>query len=103
LKAIDLDGTVEYFDIKSVHYTGETGVDIYPNPVTSGIIYLNVKFNPTPQDRFIIMDMQGREILSRSVLFGLQEFDITGEIKTGLYVVRYTSPALQQTMKIFIQ
>lgn len=103
LKAIDLDGTFEYFDIKSVNYMGESSVEIYPNPVTSGVIYLDVKFNPTPQDRFTIMDMQGREIFSRGVSFGLQEFDITGEIKTGLYIVRYTSPALQQTMKFFVK
>jgi len=102
LKAIDLDGTFEYFNIEFVNYRGERNVEIYPNPVTS-ILKLNVPFNPAPQDGISLLDMQGRVMLTGTInSSGIQEFTLGEHVKSGLYILKYNSTAFQRTVKVMV-
>lgn len=103
LKAVDLDGSVEYFNIEFVNFRGERKIEVYPNPVTSGVVKLNIWFNPTPQDRISFIDVQGRTVFSSDVQgSGLQEFTLPEHAKAGLYILRYTAPSFQRSLKVIV-
>jgi len=103
LKAIDLDGTFEYFNIEFVNYRGERNVEVYPNPVTS-VLKLNIPFNPTPQDGISLFDMQGRVMLTGAITSsGIQEFPLGEHVKSGLYILKYNSPAFQRAVKVMVK
>ncbi len=102
LKAIDLDGTFEYFNIEFVNYRGERSVEVYPNPVSS-VLKLNVTFNPTPQDGISLFDMQGRVMLTGAITSsGIQEFTLGEHVKSGLYILKYNSPSFQRAVKVMV-
>jgi len=103
LKAVDLDGSFEYFNIEFVNFKGEHRIEVYPNPVTTGVIKVTVPFNPTPQDKVSILDMQGKTILTSSVhSSGTQEFSLPDGVKAGLYILRYNSPSFHRAVKVVV-
>lgn len=104
LKSIDLDGTFEYSKIAGVWYEG-TGdkLGVYPNPVVGNVMKINVPFNPTPQDRITLLDIQGVERLQAEItVSGEQEISLGG-VKPGVYILRYTSPVLLKTFKVVVK
>jgi hypothetical protein len=102
LKAVDMDGTFEYFNIEFVNYRGEQNIEVYPNPVST-VFKLNVTFNPTPQDGISLFDMQGRIMLTGVITSsGIQEFTLGEHVKTGLYILKYNSPAFQRVVKVMV-
>jgi hypothetical protein len=103
LKAVDLDGSFEYFNIEFVNYRGERTIDVYPNPVASGVIKFKMHFNPTPYDRISLLDLQGKVMLTESVSSqGIQELNLSSDVKSGLYLLKYSSPAFQRIVKIVV-
>lgn len=105
LKSIDYDGTFEYSKVASVFYEG-TGekLSVYPNPVIGNVMKIKVPFNPTPQDKITLLNTQGVEMLHANItISGEQEISLGSTVKPGVYILRYTSPALLKTFKIVVK
>lgn len=105
LKAIDFDGTSTYSKIVQVFYEG-TGekLSVYPNPVVGNVMKIKVPFNPTPQDRITLLNAQGVELLHADIkISGEQEISLGSNVKPGVYILRYSSPALFKTFKVVVK
>jgi hypothetical protein len=105
LKAVDLDGSYQYFQVQQIFYEGDQAMQVYPNPIrTSEVLTINIPFTPTPQDKVSLMTMQGVEVINTTIeTIGENEISLGGKIKPGLYVLRYNSPALRKTFKVVVQ
>lgn len=105
LKAVDLDGSYEYFDMKGVFYEGDNTINVYPNPIhTSEVLNVKIPFTPTPQDKVNLMTVQGVEVLNASIeTIGQNEITLSDRVKPGLYILRYNSPAFQKTVKVIVK
>lgn len=103
LKAVDLDGSFEYFNIEFVNYRGERNIDVYPNPVVTGVIKFKMHFNPTPYDRISLLDLQGKVVVTKNVNSpGFQEIILNDSVKPGLYLLKYNSPSFQRVVKVMV-
>lgn len=105
LKAVDLDGSFEYFKVESVFFEGDNAISIYPNPaLVSEMIKVEVPFTPTPQDNVQLLNIQGVEMLHTNIkTIGINEIALNGKVQPGLYLLRYNSPAFQKTFKIVVK
>jgi hypothetical protein len=105
LKSIDLDGTSEYSKLVGVLYEG-TGekLGVYPNPIVGNVMKIKVPFNPTPQDRITLLNIQGVEMLHADIkISGEQEISLGKGVSPGMYILRYTSPVLLRTFKVIVK
>lgn len=93
LKMVDLDGTIEYSDIRGLNFGTDqlAGVSMYPNPTSQ---YLNLDIN---KDYFTeengelqVFDALGKLILSKKVIgSGIETIDM-GRMSNGVYHVVLT-------------
>jgi hypothetical protein len=105
LKSIDLDGTSEYSKVIGVLYEG-TGekLSVYPNPVIGNVMKIKVPFNPTPQDKVTLLNIQGVEMLHADIkISGEQEITLGNNVSPGMYLLRYSSPVLLKTFKVIVK
>jgi hypothetical protein len=105
LKSIDLDGTAEYSKVAGVLYEG-TGekLSVYPNPVIGNVMKIKVPFNPTPQDKVILLNLQGVEVAQADItISGEQEISLGSNVNPGIYILRYSSPVLLKTFKVVVK
>lgn len=103
LKAVDLDGTFEYFHVVSVINEVQPSVQVYPNPVTDNILRLDINFNPSPNDKVVISAINGRAQAQFNVVKeGLNEYQLDG-LEPGLYILQYISPGFQKVLRLLIQ
>ena len=105
LKSIDLDGTSEYSKVVGVLYEG-TGekLSVYPNPVVGNVMKIKIPFNPTPQDKITLLNIQGVEMLHADItVSGEQEISLGSSVRPGMYILRYTSPVMLKTFKVIVK
>lgn len=101
LKAVDFDGSFEYFEIKSV--TIDTfGVEIYPNPLNNYYynVWINLDNNLPAQLK--VFDTQGKLISNYHLTSGLNQLDLLGH-PPGVYLVVVYSGALEYRDKLILQ
>lgn len=104
LKSIDVDGTSQYSKVTGVLYEG-TGekLSVYPNPVIGNVMKIKVPFNPTPQDKVTLLNLQGVEMAQANItISGEQEISLGSNVNAGIYILRYSSPVLLKTFKVVV-
>ncbi len=103
LKAVDLDGSFEYFRVVSVNHEKDPSVEVYSNPVTGYVIRYRIDFNPAPADKVILLDLHGRPALEFTpAKIGLNEQPVVG-ISPGMYLFCYAGAGFRKTVKVIIQ
>lgn len=103
LKAVDYDGSYEYFRVVTVVYDAQPVVHIYPNPVTDKTLRWEINFNPSPDDEVLITDVSGRVVSRFQVLPGrAQEHRLEG-LASGLYMLHYRAPGFQKTLRLVVR
>ena len=75
-------------------------VQIYPNPVTSGKIYINVETNTTKSIE--LYDMLGKRILFTEMSGYQKELNVTN-LKAGVYILKLSEKNNNITRKIVIK
>ncbi len=105
LKSIDHDGTSEYSKVVTVLYEGSgEKLSVYPNPIIGNVMKIRVPFNPTPQDKITLLNVQGVEMLQADIrISGDQQITLGSNVKPGMYILRYTSPAVLRTFKVIVK
>lgn len=105
LKAIDLDGSFEYFDAARIFYEGDSKINVYPNPMSaSDLLKIEIPFMPTPHDNVSLFNPQGVEVVRAGIqTIGLNEIALGNNVKPGIYLLRYNSPAFQKTFKVVVK
>jgi hypothetical protein len=103
LKAVDIDGSVEYFYVRSVTYNGGRNFFVSPNPTSGSSINYNINFDPSPYDRVVLIDAVGNELLSGAVTGSKNELIPNKTLPPGAYLLRYVSANYQQVARVFIK
>lgn len=103
LKAVDIDGTFEYFKIKSVDYNGNRRVLVSPNPTSGSSFKYSINFEPGPYDRVTLVNQVGTELFSAPVTGNENELTPNSKLKPGAYLLRYTSSNFQEVVRVFIK
>jgi hypothetical protein len=104
LKQTDLDGTVNFSDIRMVILDGsESVVTAYPNPVTNGKISIDFHTSLENPTRITVYDTMGKIVLQDVVAEGISTYsmDMTNT-PTGVYVIKGVNAksGFQQTIVV---
>lgn len=101
LKAVDFDGSFEYFQIESVVFD-QLGVDIYPNPVYDDRLSVWVNFENNLPIKLTIFDSQGKMVAKHPLASGLNRLNL-GELSPGSFIVVINSGVLEHRSKLIVQ
>lgn len=102
LKAVDLDGSYEYFNVVLVSATGKKGFSVFPNPSNGRNIKYRINFDFTSGDRIILLNSLGMEILSSPVSNVEDYLSLSESLKPGVYFAKYSSAGFEQTVKFVV-
>jgi hypothetical protein len=92
LKAVDLDGTFEYFGPIGERFRGEQSLWIYPNPSAGDKITYEVNFAPNETDRVQLYNQMGALVADVPAVVHVGSVYLQEPLKPGAYVLRYTTP-----------
>ena len=102
LKAVDLDDSFEYFQVKMVKLNGAKKMTVYPNPSSGDVIAFRTNFDGTGADRVMLLDQLGTEIFNAPVS-ETNSINFQNRLRQGVYLLRYVSDGFEQTTRIVIK
>jgi hypothetical protein len=88
LKAVDFDGTYEYFNITFAETDGRKAVSLYPNPVQNSRIQFKLNFASDEQSHAKIYNSTGALVSSFS--FSGTHYNEESNLRPGAYVLKVT-------------
>jgi hypothetical protein len=103
LKAVDLNGSFEYFNVVSATVLGHEEFSVYPNPSDGGNISYRINFDFEPRDRIILLNSMGNELQRNRVSKFEGEFQFDEQLKPGIYLLQYTSDRFTKTVRLTIR
>lgn len=95
LKQVDRDGTFEYSIIKVVNFK-KSLMNVYPNPVTDGVISVSIDDIQDENMQARLMDISGKIVLESSLSLSStspNQFTIDKSLTPGLYLFELTNAA----------
>lgn len=101
LKAVDLDGSFEYFKIATASASGNRKFVVYPNPTNENFVNYTLNFD-SGHGNIIVMDNMGN-MLQRTTVSSIDGKVDFGTLTPGLYFVQYVSESFKQTVRITIR
>ena len=102
LKAVDLDGSFEYFDVRGVSLKGERAFSIFPNPSSGKLISYDLNFAPSENDYIIVVDNIGLEILRTPVANSKDEIVLERKLPAGVYLVKFVSSQYELIRRLLV-
>jgi hypothetical protein len=102
LKAVDLDGAVEYFKIIVIKLEVSKKLCVYPNPGRGNEIHYKTNFNSGEDDRIVITNQLGSELIN---VFANESDSIIipdKPLQPGVYFLRYVSEDFEKVLRIVI-
>jgi hypothetical protein len=103
LKAVDLNGSFEYFKVVSATVSGQEEFSVYPNPSDGSTIAYKINFDFDGGDRIILLNSLGNELQSSRVSNVEGEFQFAEQLKPGIYLLQYASDRFTKTIRVAIQ
>jgi hypothetical protein len=91
LKAVDLDGVVEYFGPVSERFSGDKAVWIYPNPASGDRVSYLLNFTPNEGDRILIYNQLGSVLADEPARPDPGMVNFNELLKAGTYIFKYQS------------
>ncbi|MCK6616153.1 MAG: T9SS type A sorting domain-containing protein [Cyclobacteriaceae bacterium] len=102
LKAVDVDGSFEYFGPVSVLYQGERIIWVTPNPSSGERVILQLNFSPSDGDRIQIFNQVGALLWEVSASQVNGEFQFEQNLSPGVYLLRYASATFTQVVRFVV-
>ena len=103
LKAVDIDGSFEYFDIKHVVVETSKELFIYPNPSVDGRVSYKINFEPTSGSRIVIVNGLGNQLKGIEVSSTEGELTFSQPLQSGIYYVQYVSNQFTKTLRLVVR
>jgi hypothetical protein len=100
LKELGLNGSIQYHRIISVEYQGGRLLDLYPVPVSNGVINLRTNFPAGQETRVLISDVTG-VVLQETVLRANEPLKVPVKLEPGIYLLTFVSGDYR-TVKRFV-
>ncbi|HRJ28900.1 MAG TPA: T9SS type A sorting domain-containing protein [Cyclobacteriaceae bacterium] len=101
LKAVDLDGSYEYFGPIVLSFNAGKQIQLFPNPVSDGYLNVQLNFNPSEEAKLTILNMHGVEVLQILNVAVQNKFEWSA-LPRGLYILRYSSRDFNDTKKFIV-
>lgn len=103
LKAVDTDGTFEYFKIVSASSSANKRFSIFPNPANDNSVNYSLNFDYSGNDKILVMDNMGN-VLKQANVSSINGQLVFGEsVNSGLYFVRFVSDNFTQTIRLVVR
>jgi hypothetical protein len=102
LKAVDLDGSYEYFGPIAQIFSGARSVKVYPNPTKGDFINVDLNFNPSEGSRLAILNTQGVEVMNMTGIGPSNRITLNA-LTPGMYMLKFTSRELTGTRKFIVK
>jgi hypothetical protein len=105
LKAIDIDGTYEYFSIIAVqaNFKPELDFTVSPNPFNGQYFKLNISNENGTYNQVSIHDLSGNEVFKSNFQFGENEFTLNQPLPQGLYIMIVQAGNEIKKAKVFVK
>jgi hypothetical protein len=103
LKAVDLDESFEYFQVKAVKVSGSKTIAVYPNPSTGDEISFSINFSPSESDRVVLFDQLGAPVYNAYASNLGSAISLPETLPAGIYILRYISDDFKQTIRISVK
>ncbi len=100
LKETDFDGLLVYHKIVAVDYSGGRSIDIYPVPVSNGVLNVRVNFSSSQESRIIINDVAG--LVLQSFVSADREIAVPVGLKPGIYMLTFTNGDFRTTRRFIV-
>jgi hypothetical protein len=91
LKAVDLNGSVEYFGPVVERYQGAKALWVHPNPASGEKIEFKINFSLNEGDRVQVYNQLGLLMADIPVKSNSGTVYFPEKLRTGAYILRYTS------------
>jgi hypothetical protein len=91
LKAVDLDGTFEYFGPVAEQYTGEEALWIFPNPSNGDKVVYQTNFTPNESDRVLVYNQLGSVVADEPAIKNNGTVYFSESLKAGAYILKYSA------------
>lgn len=91
LKAIDLNGSFEYFGPVVEQFTGSRALWIHPNPVTTDKVEYQLNFTPNEGDRIQVFNGVGQVVADMPADQNTGVVYFTSTVQSGSYILKYTT------------
>ncbi len=103
LKSVDFDGSSEYSKIVFTVVEGAKEVSMYPNPSNGESITYQSNFTPNIDDSIVVLDVFGSQIATASALSTNGNITFNTKLKSGTYLVKFTSTDYQKIERIVVK
>lgn len=103
LKAVDTEGSFEYFGLVSAQIEGKKGAIVYPNPAYDNNINVKLNFPPSENSQIVVFDLFGAEIGRRQITGIDNPLNFEGRLKSGTYVLKVISGHDQLLTKFVVR
>lgn len=102
LKAVDLDNSYEFSEVRLVRINGAKRLAVYPNPSDGESISFRVNFNAQESDRIYLVDQLGVEVFSALATAAENTIRFRSPLGPGVYMLRYVSRDFEQVTRVVI-
>ena len=102
LKAVDLDGSYEYFNVVLVSVTGSKRFSVYPNPSQGNSIKYEINFDFNGYDRIVLFNSLGVEVDNTTVTAISDEIIFNETLTPGIYFIKYISNDFSRTVRLAV-
>ncbi|MCS6972891.1 MAG: T9SS type A sorting domain-containing protein [Cyclobacteriaceae bacterium] len=103
LKAVDLDGSSEYFQILSIVVTGSKSFHVYPNPSDGEQVNVAINFEPMAGDRLIVRDATGQVVVQQQINAQIHNLVFAEKLRPGIYLITYQSKGFSHTERLVVR
>jgi hypothetical protein len=102
LVAHDLDGHIEYFNVRLVRLDGPKTLSVFPNPSDGNSMLVQLNFNPSEYGRVVLLNSLGIKIAESPVLLLESQLIFQNGLAPGVYLLKYISPEFQSTVRVLV-
>jgi hypothetical protein len=103
LKAVDLDGYTEYFNVIFVNFSAPKAWFVSPNPANSGKVVLNRNFADEQPVVAAFYNVSGAELYREQFTFKSSQHVFNTNFKPGVYILTLTSGNIAKRIKLVVE
>jgi hypothetical protein len=103
LKAVDINGAYEFFDVKAVKMQGGRQLAIYPNPSAGRSIRIEANFSPSENSYLVFYNAIGTEFLNIRARSLDAEIYFEHRLEPGVYFIKYISEEYTKTVRMVVR
>lgn len=103
LKSVDIDGSFEYSGVVTVIVEAEKSISVFPNPSDGFFVNISANFMLGESTVVSVFNNEGTLIQKISVADREARLDFSNKLASGVYILKYTSGAFTQTVRLIVK